>query len=95
MINAELAARSGNKRSLKALKSYIPAKEKNDLKIAFNCECANPDCKARIALTLKEYEQLHQNSARFVVAKGHTEPKIEKIKRSSKNIAVVEKHALS
>ena len=95
MINTELAARAGNKKSFKILKRFIPSPEKEKTKIAFNCECADPQCKAHISLTLKEYEKLHQNFAHFVIVKGHVAPTIEKVKRSAKDLLVVEKPDLA
>jgi hypothetical protein len=94
-INAELMARGGNKVSAKKLRQYIPVQEQDGLKIDFNCECADPTCKARIPLTLDEYGQLHNKRSRFVVVKGHVEPDIEKVAKTGQGLQVVEKYALS
>ena len=94
MINVELAARAENKRSSKLLKHHTPATEQKGLKIMFNCECSDPNCTMRIPLTLKEYEQLHSNYARFIIVKEHIEPTVETIHKSTENLAVVEKFAL-
>jgi hypothetical protein len=94
-VNVELAARAGNKKSVKRLKQHVPAEEQKGLKIDFTCECSDPACKVRIPLTLKEYVQLHDKNARFVVAKGHIEPAIEKVTKSDQNLHVVEKYALA
>lgn len=94
MINIELAARASNKKSTKLLKQHSPQAELDNLKILFNCECSNPDCKERIPLTLKEYELLHTKRARFVIKKGHDEPSVEKVKATGSGMAIVDKYAL-
>lgn len=94
MINNELFTRASNKKSTKILKRHVPASEQENLKILFNCECSDPICTERIPLTLKEYERLHNNRARFVVIKGHVELSVEKIKATGKNLSVVDKYAL-
>lgn len=94
MINAELVARSGNKKSLKMLKNHIPDEEQENLKILFNCECSDPACSERISLTLDEYEQLHTKLARFVIVKDHVEPSVEKVQKSTQKLSVVDKYAL-
>jgi hypothetical protein len=95
MINVELAARANNKNAAKILKNHIPQEEQDSLKIAFNCECSDPDCKQRVLLSLEEYEKLHNDFARFVIAKGHNEPVVEKIEKSGKTVSVVKKYILS
>jgi hypothetical protein len=94
-INAELAARANNKKSLKVLKNHIPAEEQDGIKIAFQCECSEPTCSAKIPLTLREYNRLHDRFARFVVAKDHVEPTIEKVTKNDRDVQVVEKFALT
>ncbi len=94
-VNAELAARASNKKSASKLKHHIPSEEQDGLKIAFDCECSDPGCKERISLTLKEYDKLHNNFAQFVIARGHSEPAIEKITKKDENKLVVEKYALA
>ena len=98
-INAELAARSDNIASFKQLKHHTPATEQPGLKIAFGCECSDTNCSTRINLTLQEYGKLHDDFARFVIAKDHIEPSVEKItkkvKGSDQDLVVVEKYALT
>lgn len=95
MLNVEIAARAANRNSTKILKRHIPKEEQSSLKLAFTCECADPDCQDRIMLTLHEYDDLHKNHARFVVAKDHVAPNIESVKEDKQGIAIVEKYALS
>lgn len=94
-INAELAVRALNIKNSKILKNHIPEEEQAELKILFNCECADPNCSERLSLTLDEYDRLHTLESRFVIAKDHLEPDIEKVRASDDDIAVVEKYALS
>lgn len=94
-INIELAARADNKKSTKVLKNHIPHEEQESVKLDFYCECADPECKSRVPLTIGQYERLHTDKAQFVITKGHAEPDIEKVTKSGDTIAVVEKFALS
>jgi len=94
LINAELAARSFNTKAKDMLKKYTPKEPQKDLVIAFHCECSDENCQARVPLTLEQYERLHKSKAQFVLAKGHIEPKVEKVKARTPNFTVVEKNAL-
>ncbi|MDL2342390.1 MAG: hypothetical protein QFB87_04920 [Patescibacteria group bacterium] len=94
-INAELAARASNKLSADKLAHHVPAEEQHELEIAFACECADANCTDRLDLTLKEYAQLHNKYARFIVATGHVDPTIEKVTISQEDLQVVEKFALA
>jgi hypothetical protein len=95
MINIELAERAKNKKSSKVLRRHVPKEEQEDLLIPFNCECSDPDCTERLPMTLQEYETMHSSSAHFVIAKGHSTPRVEKVTDVKDNITVVEKFALS
>ncbi len=95
MINAELAVRAENEHSLNKLKNHMPEPEHEETKIAFNCECSDLTCEQRVLLTLKEYEKLHNKFSRFVIKKGHEEPKVEKVIASDKSMSIVEKYSLT
>ena len=45
----------------------------------FFCECADPQCTARITLTAADYEWVRAKPTRFVLARGHTAPEIEQV----------------
>lgn len=94
LINVELATRARNKRMHKVLDRHIPEEEKAVTKIEFTCECADPDCQVHIPLTLEEYDALHQDFTKFVVAKGHNYPALEKVKLTTRQAAMVEKYEL-
>jgi hypothetical protein len=57
----------------------------------FICECADPSCLERIAMTVPEYEHIRAEPARFVLAPGHDEQAIETVVESESDHVVVEK----
>jgi hypothetical protein len=57
----------------------------------FFCECADPHCTERIALTSDEYEWVRAKPTRFVLARGHTAPEIEHVVEREDDHVVVEK----
>ena len=57
----------------------------------FICECADIDCSAQIAVTLDEYRTIRTNAARFLVASGHVDERIERVVDGGRGYQVVEK----
>jgi hypothetical protein len=57
----------------------------------FFCECADPQCTARITLTAADYEWVRAKPTRFVLARGHTAPEIEQVVEREGDHVVVEK----
>ena len=55
------------------------------------CECGNLDCELLIAITVAEYEDVRQNGRRFVVAKDHVIPDVERVVAETERFDVVEK----
>ena len=94
-INTELAIRGANKRVKKVIEKHTPHEEHPNLKIDFYCECSNYNCKERISLTLEEFEELHDDQATFVIAKGHSSPDVETVLKTRHNLQVVQKPALN
>jgi hypothetical protein len=45
----------------------------------FVCECADPNCTHRIAVSLAEYEHVRAEPTTFLVAPGHEERDIEQV----------------
>ena len=43
------------------------------------CECADPDCRVKVALTKAEYEDVRSDSRHFFVAPGHEIPDVEEV----------------
>ena len=94
-INTELAIRGANKRVKKVIEKHTPNEEQATLKIDFYCECSDYNCQERISLTLEEFEKLHDEQSRFVIAKGHSSPSVEKVLKTRHSLQVVEKPALN
>ncbi|HET6924297.1 MAG TPA: hypothetical protein VFH39_00515 [Candidatus Saccharimonadales bacterium] len=94
LINAELATRSFNHEAKEVIKDHNPADAVKDLVLSFHCECSDRNCEERVPLTLQQYEDIHRNRAHFVLAPGHEEPRVEKVKATSSSHTVVEKPAL-
>jgi len=61
-----------------------------DGRIEFHCECGN-GCDARLRLSPEEYDRVHQERDRFVVAHGHESPEIEVVVERNERYAVVDK----
>jgi hypothetical protein len=57
----------------------------------FICECSSADCMERMALTLRQYEAIRANGARFAVVPGHADPTVEQVVGSAVSHHVVEK----
>lgn len=55
------------------------------------CECADPDCRERLALSRSEYERVRANSRHFLVLEGHVFPDIETVVGRVGSGLVVEK----
>jgi hypothetical protein len=94
LINAELATRSFNHKAKETIKAHTPKDKVQDLIIDFHCECSDIKCKSRVPLTIKQYERIHRSPAHFVLAKGHIEPRVEKVQAVSDEFTVVRKYAL-
>jgi hypothetical protein len=58
--------------------------------IEFICECADPECGERLAVTLQEYEGVRSKSSRFFVLPGHELLDVEKVVESSERYLMVE-----
>jgi len=57
----------------------------------FLCECADAGCTERITLTIEEYEAVRANSTRFVLARGHVAPEIDRVVDRGEDHVVIEK----
>jgi hypothetical protein len=63
----------------------------NGGEIEFHCECGGEDCDARVTMTTEEYERVHRERDRFVVARGHHTPAIENVVEEGDRYCVVDK----
>jgi hypothetical protein len=57
----------------------------------FVCECADPGCIERLTMTVTEYEEIRADPARFVLAPGHNDKKIEIVLERRADHVVVQK----
>ncbi|HZO96113.1 MAG TPA: hypothetical protein VFB42_01955 [Gaiellaceae bacterium] len=61
----------------------------------FLCECADPACTERIALTCAQYEEVRAKPTRFVLARGHAARELEQVVARDERHVVVEKRGLA
>lgn len=59
------------------------------------CECANPACTERVALTAAEYEEAHVDPARFTVVPGHATVDVEEVVTRNERFEVVRKQGVA
>jgi hypothetical protein len=71
--------------------SGAPASELVEYEVEFACACGRPDCDETVVLTIGEYERVHAQPHRFVVAPGHLNPELERIVERRDGYDVVEK----
>jgi hypothetical protein len=57
----------------------------------FLCECGDPHCTHRIEVPLDDYEAVREHPTRFLVRRGHVEPKVEEVVRRRQRYAIVDK----
>src|SRR6476469_7638949 len=92
-VNIELKTRNHNQRVKKILQNHTPEEVQSDLKIDFYCECSDDSCTKRVPMTFKEYDDLHNSPARFVLVKGHQSPMVEEVVKTDSGHLVVDKYA--
>lgn len=57
----------------------------------FICECADPSCTHRLAVSLAEYEEVRAEPTTFLLAPGHEHGDIERIVADRGSFRIVEK----
>lgn len=57
----------------------------------FVCECADPACTKRVPATLAEYEDVRDDGATFLLARGHEDDRAESVVELDARHEVVEK----
>jgi hypothetical protein len=62
---------------------------------SFVCECSSPGCIAAVQATLDEYQTVRAKPRRFLVARGHVNPDLERIVTQTDRYTVVEKIGLA
>jgi hypothetical protein len=58
---------------------------------SFVCECDDPQCTERVRATLAEYEQVREDGARFLIASGHENDEVERVRVVGPRFSLVEK----
>jgi hypothetical protein len=85
----EAMFREGNERMHAWPESQTAAPTEN---LLFLCECADPECRDRVALTMPEYEAVRSNPMHFTITPGHESPEAERVVERYDGYAVIEKH---
>ena len=57
----------------------------------FLCECSDADCEKRIEVPGDVYLEVRENPARFIIARGHANPEIERLMDDPGAFQIVEK----
>ena len=55
------------------------------------CECGQPGCTSLLSLTIGDYDRVHDQRDRFIVAPGHMDPELERIVEEADEYLVVDK----
>src|SRR5437016_1198860 len=84
----EVALRIVN-RKLEQLSEELGEGKESELEIL--CECGRDDCRARLLVSIAQYETAHQQRDRFMVAPGHENPQIERVVERNDAYLVVDK----
>ena len=87
MAENEALFRAVNER----LRERAPRKVEPEGRVAFLCECAEVECRERIALTIADYERVRGDPTQFVVRSGHVLPEIEHVVAAVDDYAIVRK----
>src|SRR3954467_3725295 len=56
----------------------------------FLCECGDAKCTHRLEVPLEEYQEVRQDSTRFLVRRGHVIPEVERVVRRRRRYAIVQ-----
>ena len=62
-----------------------------DQRVEFLCECGRDGCEERLRMTGEEYEQVHGQDDRFVLAPGHQSDEIEQVVERREGYWIVDK----
>jgi hypothetical protein len=57
----------------------------------FLCECGDPQCTARVQLSVEEYERFHADPVVFVIVDGHEDPLVETVVERHERFSVIRK----
>lgn len=62
-----------------------------DEELLFYCACGREGCDRRLCLSIAQYRSAHRLPHRFIVAHGHSTPRIERVVEEHGDYLVVEK----
>lgn len=60
--------------------------------VGFVCECSSRECSQLVHIELPKYQEIRENSRRFLVVPGHESPEVEDVVESGQGYNVVQKH---
>ena len=55
------------------------------------CECSDPSCTRSLGVAKSEYEDVRSSPTRFIVARGHEMPELERVVEENERFLTVEK----
>lgn len=55
------------------------------------CECGQPGCTSLLSLSIRDYDRVHDQRDRFIVAPGHMDPDLERVVEEADRYLVVDK----
>ena len=55
------------------------------------CECADADCTERLAIRVRDYEEVRSDPRRYVIVPGHGLPEFESVVGGGEGYEIVEK----
>ena len=86
----EALFRDLNERMKEITESLTPGEPTRALEIF--CECGSAECIEKIVVPTPEYEATRAYPERFLVARGHEIPDVERVVEEHTDYSVVEKH---
>lgn len=100
MVNNEAAFRGMNQRALAYVNELNDIADEDhaseflrydDSPLHFLCECADENCRQRVAIRPSSVKKIHANNRHFVVLPNHQVSSIEKVVKKLRNYYIVEK----
>lgn len=96
LVENEKRVRDWNQGAVKALKSYYEDEAGfENAVLEFVCECSDLSCERNLSISIKEYEKIHKRKNRFILARGHESPRVEKVTAKKQKFEIVEKPRLA
>jgi hypothetical protein len=83
----QAVARDANELAEQVASSWKGPTETIDVR----CECARPDCRTAIRLTVDEYESVRADPHHFVTLRDHVDPRVDRVIGSIREYTLVEK----